>query len=72
MINIEAYFKGLKATWLNRILENPSKNWSIFGNSYIEQLGGKEIVTTMDFTEKTQMPLLQSLNFTETSFWVLI
>lgn len=54
--NVETYTKALHAAWLHRIIGNPLGNWSLLGNTYVQQLRGKHIATYINLTVLTHLP----------------
>ena len=38
MIDINSYFKAIKVTWIQRLM-NSDSNWSVIGNHLISQFG---------------------------------
>ncbi len=63
MINMEVFFKALKATWINRIISNKNENWAFFGNHLLSKyVGQPELIEKMSFDRTTCYPAFDKLS----------
>ncbi len=62
MIDVASQLDALKAAWFDRITADDStSNWSIFGNKYINTLGGKAVCRSFSFSSLEQLPQLNNI-----------
>ena len=60
MIDVQAFFDSIKATWIKRYLECHTHEWAILMKMHLE-IVPKHIIFHMNFDQSTQFPLINKL-----------
>ena len=48
MVDINTYFKSLKASWVKRLLSSETSNWKVLPRKYLDKFGKKWLIFKMN------------------------